>query len=305
MTLHRPGGHERNLATRAETANYALGVAELARSIAPSEGEALLRGPVHGTAGKANVSASAFDDDLVMTVSFAPLGSDDIDTKVEASLAGPAAETGFDLSVVDAHNSIDPNLESPATDDPGWKRLFEATREAKAAKFSVAYSNSSEIGFMARGDLTENGLSLLLVKKQDAKSVLVLADANNSTPGLREAVRRSLQGSGYELIEFCTSDSHNLAARGLTVERGYQALGEATPTPSIAEAVVKLAKLAESRLAPAHYGSATSRSRVRVFGSRALEEFAAITQVSSRFARNYFGLAGAAVAALLFISLLY
>ena len=305
LTLHRPGGHERNLATRAETLSYARSVSELAQSVTLDYGRALLRGPECTKVGKATATALAFDTDLIMTVSFAPLGSDDIDTGVEAVLVGPASEVGLDLSVIDAHNSINPKLESPMTDDPGWKRLFEAVRGAKPDKFAIAYSHSSEVGFSGRGDLTENGIALLMVQKQGTKWVLVLADANNSVSDLRAAVEKALAASGYGLIEFCTSDSHNLAARGLTVERGYEALGEATPLPSITELVVKLAKLSESKLAPAQYGSAKMKSRVNVFGSRALEEFAAITQSSSKFARNYLGLAAAAVAVLLLVSLLF
>jgi putative membrane protein len=305
MTLHRPGGHERNLATRAETSRYVLGVSELARSIEPDDRRALLRGPVHGKVGKASVSASAFDNDLVMTVSFAPLGSDDIDTRVEDDLTRFASETGFDLSLVDAHNSIDPNLESAAASDSGWKQLFETTGNARAERFNVAYSHSSEVGFVGRGDLTENGIALLMVQRQNTKSALILADANNSVPNLRNAVERALAASGCELFEFCTSDSHNLAARGLTVERGYEALGEATPPQSIAELAAKLAKLSESRLAPAEYGSARAKSRVRVFGSKALEEFAAITQSTTRFSRNYFRIAGVAAVVLLLISLFF
>ena len=303
MTLHRPGGHERNLASRDETSRYAATVNELARNTPSGGGE--LRGPEHARVGKATVSASAFNSDLLMTVSFAPLGSDDIDTKVEAELAKPASGNGFDLSVVDAHNSINPSLEAPVTDDPGWERLFEATRALKPDEFNVAYSHSNEVGFRGRGDLTENGVALFMLQNRSTKSVLILADANNSVPELRGEVEGALKSSGYDLIEFCTSDSHNLAARGLTVERGYEALGEATPPASIAELAVDLAKRAEARLAPALYGSSKSETKVHVFGSRALEEFAAITQASSSFARWYFRFAGGASVALLLVSLFF
>lgn len=304
MTLHRPGGHERNLATREETSRYAASVSELAKNTA-SDGGGELRGPEHARVGKAAVSATAFNNDLLMTVSFAPLGSDDIDTKVEAELAGPASGVGFDLSVVDAHNSINPDLETPVTEDPGWERLFEAVRALRPDEFSVAYSHSSEVGFRGRGDLTENGMALFMVKSRSTKSVLILADANNSIPELRAKVGDALKSSGYDLIEFCTSDSHNLAARGMTVERGYEALGEATPPASIAELAVSLAKSAEARLTPTLYGSAKTKTRVRVFGSKALEEFAAITQASSTFALRYFRFAGGAAVALLLVSLFF
>ncbi len=305
MTLHRPGGHERNLATRADTAKYALMVKELGRSVTPDTGRAVVRGPVHAQVGKATASASAFSDDMILTVSFAPLGSDDLDTKVEADLTEAASEVGFELSVVDAHNSIDQNLQSPVTDDPGWKGLFEKTWKANPSTFNVAYSHSSELGFKGRGDLTENGIGFLMFQAESTRSALVLADANNAIPALRGEVAKALSSSGIDLIEFCTSDSHNLAARGLTVERGYEALGEATPPDSIVELVVKLAELAESRLAPAEYGSVQTKSRVRVFGSKALEEFATITQSSSRFSRNYLKFAVAVAVILLLVSVVF
>jgi putative membrane protein len=196
-------------------------------------------------------------------------------------------------------------MRSPATADPGWKELFETTRKARPAAFRVAYSHSKELGFKGGSDLTENGIGLFMVQSEGTKSALILADANNAVPNLREEVARALDSSGYSLIEFCTSDSHNLAARGLTVERGYEALGEATTPRSIAEVAVKLAGLAESRLAPAEYGSAQTKSKVRVFGSKALEEFAAITQSSSRFSKGYLKFAVVVAMALLFVSVAF
>jgi len=305
MTLHQPGGHERNLATRAETASYAHSLSDLAKSMDRNETEATMRGPVQRQIGNATVSALAFAEDLVMTLSFAPLGSDDIDTRVETTLIKPASEFGFDLSIVDAHNSIDPKLQSPDTSDPAWRQLFEATRGSPSGRINVAYSHSAEVGFTGQSDLTENGMGLFMIQSAGAKYTLLLADANNAVPNLRGIASKALASSGYILIEFCTSDSHKLAARGMTVERGYEALGESTSVASLAELVVKMAKLAESRLAPAYYSSARMNSRVRVFGSKALEEFAAITQSSSKFSRNYFRFTIVALATLLATSLLF
>ena len=305
MTLHRPGGHERNLATRKETSAYAQSVKELASSLSPEQNQAKLSGPLHARVGNASVSALSFSKDMIMTVSFAPLGSDDIDTKVEDELSRRASESGFDLSVIDAHNSIDPDLQSPVIEDSGWKELFEATRRATPERFEAAYCHSSEIGFAGRGDLTENGIALLMLRAGTKRSVLVLADANNSVAGLRSQVASGLESAGFDMVEFCTSDSHNLAARGLTAERGYEALGEATPPASIADATVRMARLAEARLAPAECASSKMQTRVRVFGSRALEEFASMAQSSSRFSRKYFRFATATVVLLLLASILF
>jgi putative membrane protein len=302
MPLHRPGGHERNLATRAETLQFGEQLKEFAGSMVADQRQPVMRGPFHRQIGKATVSALAFLDDTIITISFAPLGSDDLDIKAEADLAAKASDQGLDLSVVDAHNSIDDNRESPDPRDVGWLNLFETIESSSPVGFGVGYSHSSEFGFRGQGDVTENGIGLLMVET-DSKSILVLADANNAVPRLREAVKRMTESAGYDLIEFCTSDTHNLAARGFTVERGYEALGEVTPPDAIADLIVKMARLAESRVAPAQYASAQLKSKVRVFGAKALGEFASITQSSSKFSGRYFRFATVAVAALFLASI--
>jgi putative membrane protein len=303
ITLHRPGGHERNLATTGETLRYASEVSGFAGTIATSEAGATLRGPLEARVGKATVSATAFSDDLLLTVSFSPLGSDDFNASLEGEMAKPGSEAGFDTYVVDAHNSIDHQQEVPDLSEPGWKELIARLSGEGERGFRCAYSHSKEVGFPAGGDLTENGVSLFMVEAGGTKHVLVLADANNAVPPLRAAVSDALGSSGYRLIEICTSDSHNLAARGLTVARGYHALGEETNVNSIAKLAVDLAKRAEPRLSPCTYGSGKVVTKVKVFGARALDEFAAITQASSRLGRNYLRAAAVSVSVLFLLSL--
>jgi putative membrane protein len=303
VTLHRPGGHEKNLASTMETARYADEVSEFAATITPTIAKAALRGPLHADIGNAKVSSSAFSEDLVLTISFAPLGSDDLSSMVEDELARKGSPEGFETSVVDAHNSIDHEQESPDLNAGGWKELLARTKREEGRPFSIAYSHSSELNFPPAGDLTENGVGLVMVQVDDAKHILVLADANNAVPPLRANLESALGSEGYRLLEFCTSDSHNLAARGLTVARGYQALGEETPVETIVKLVVDMAKLAEGRLSPCAYGSGTLTSNVRVFGSKALEEFATITQASSKFGRAYFRFAAIEAGLLLLFSL--
>ena len=303
MTFHRPGGHERNLATREETDRYAEETSEFARTISPSAAEASIKGPIQACVGKANVGAIAFSADMILTVSFAPLGSDDLSAEVETELSAPASAAGFNVMIIDAHNSLEDHQESVNSADLGWRQLFERMKLAEATPFRVGYAHSSEFGFGAREDLTENGIGLIMFETPGYKSVLILADANNAIPSLRAEIAKALSSLGYELIEFCTSDSHNLAARGLTVSRGYRALGEATPVESLVKLVADIAKLAETRLSRSSYGSGLLTSTVKVFGAKALKEFAVITQSSSALARRYFRFATASVVVLFILSL--
>jgi putative membrane protein len=292
-----------NLATREETDRYAAETSEFASTIPPLSMEVNIRGPIHARIGKANVGATAFSTDMILTVSFAPMGSDDLNAEVEAELSRPASAAGFEALVVDAHNSLEDHQESIDLADPGWRQLFEQMKLAEATPFRVGYAHSGEFGFGAREDLTENGIGLIMFETPRGKSVLVLADANNAVPSLRAETAKVLSSLGYELMEFCTSDSHNLAARGLTVSRGYRALGEATPIESLAKLVADIAKLAETRLSEGSYGSGRLTSTVRVFGAKALEEFAAVTQSTSELARVYFRFAMASFAVLFVFSL--
>jgi putative membrane protein len=286
LTLHRPGGHERNLASNEQTRAYGSKVREFAGNIEPSQAGSI-RGPVYASINEATVSSVAFNGDVLLTISFAPRGSDDLEPRVEDELSHIASSAGFHVSVVDAHNSISQEREHPDTTDPGWKHLFDSTKEVVAKPLRVAYAHSSEVGFSPGDDITEDGVGLLLLEGGGTKSILILADANNAAPHLREESAAALKSAGYDLIEFCTSDSHDLAAKGLTVTRGYKALGEDTTIESIKRLVVTLAELAETRLAPCRYGSEQLTSEAKVFGSRALEEFASIAQSSSNFARRY------------------
>jgi len=302
MALHRPGGHERNLASNDDAGAYASAVREFAEGMKPVQ-EGTLRGPFNTHIGKATVGSMAFGEDLLFTISFAPLGSDDLEPRAEDELSQISSEAGFDASVVDAHNSISHGRESPDTADPGWKDLLDLLKRAPARPMRIAYAHSSETDFSAGADITENGIGLIMLETGGVKSVLVLADANNAVPALHEEVSRALHSEGYELIEFCTSDSHDLAARGLTVSRGYEALGEDTPIESIITLVVKLAELAEPRLSPCRYASGRLASRVNLFGAASLEEFASVAQASSSFAKKYSRLASVCAVVLFALSL--
>ncbi len=303
LALHRPGGHEMNLATNADAKEYAQKLRDFAVALNPGKAPAKIRGPTAAKVGKATATLSGFMESLFLTVSFAPYGSDDLEPDFERQLAAVASDEGFDASIVDAHNSIDDDRETSDPNDPQWRKLIQDVKRLGPSEFRVGYAHSQEKEFPSASDITANGIGLAVLEAQKTKWVLALADANNAVPGLRSAVSAALESSGYKLLEFCTSDSHDLAARGLTVNRGYKALGEATPVGAIVSSTVRLAKLAESRLSECGFAAGAMTSEVNIFGATALDEFAGITRESSAFAKNFarFGVLGLAV--LLMLSL--
>ncbi len=303
LTLHRPGGHERNITTNQETKTYVEGIHEYALGI-PTSDAPKAHGPVTSRIGTATVTATTIQRDTLLTISFAPLGSEDLETATEDELARLGRQQGLDVSVVDAHNSIEPKPELVDTGSPGWAALLSGVSKSGAGDFVVGYANSSETGFGTRQDITVGGIGVLVLKTGGTKWVLVLADANNAEPTLRGVVAEALESAGYRLLELCTSDSHNLAARGMTVTRGYFAIGEITPPKEIAELLTRLARLSESRIGPCEYGSGTLVSKVRVFGADILDEFEELTRSSSEFAKRYFKIASVSILLLMVASAL-
>jgi putative membrane protein len=303
LTLHGPGGHENNLATTADTQQFVSDVYQFSQSVTTPFSPALLKGPISTRIGRANVSCFSLGADAILTVSFAPFGSDDLDASVGEELSKLVQPSGLQLSVVDGHNSIEPRPESLDLHDPLWKELFQKLAGASSAKLRVAAANSHELSFASGHDVSEGGLSLLMLEADGVKWTLVLADSNNATSTLRGAVSDALSAAGYALLEFCTSDSHELAARGLTVNRGYLALGEATPQAEITRAVVELARMADTRLAECSYGSGTLVKPMNTLGTKALEEFERVTDSSVRFARRYTAFAAGLTLILLALAL--
>lgn len=303
LTLHRPGGHERNLATNGDAKEYVQKIREFASTL-NSTRPATIRGPTAAKVGRATTTTFGFARTLLMTVSFAPYGSDDLELDFEKRLETIASDDKYDIGVIDAHNSIEDGRETTDPADPQWRKLVLDAERLEPTGFRMGFSHSQEKEFSSSEDITSKGIDVVVFEVGGTKWVLALADANNAVPGLRSAVSTALESSGYRLLEFCTSDSHDLAARGLTVNRGYKALGEATPVGAIADSTMALAKLAESRLTSCSFASGTMSTDVNLFGASALDEFANITRSSSLLAKSYARFGALGLVALLLLSLL-
>ena len=95
------------------------------------------------------------------------------------------------------------------------------------------------MGLKLGSDVSDGGICVTVFATDDAKNVLVSADSNNAASGLRERIAEELGKTGAGLVELCTSDTHNFAARNRT-SRGYFALGEGSGKDAVVEAVKKL-----------------------------------------------------------------
>lgn len=297
MVLHGVGGHERNLPSNELAKQYAASIASAAapKSSSARERTDKMRGPSRLQIGATSVTTLGFGGQIVAFLSNAPYNTDDLDPSVIDDAVSQSKGLGIELMLVDAHNSIGgQNCQQPRLD---WREIFSDISEKPEEQFEVGMAHSSELHFEHGSDISDGGVAALVMRKGGSTYALITSDSNNAVVGLRQTVMEELKKEGVELIELCTSDTHNSAARYLT-SRGYRALGEDTGKDSIVSTVKKLEKLAEGRLSRGTVTTITSQVTLPLIGDKSLNDFAALTKETLGFARTY---AVAAIASILVI----
>jgi putative membrane protein len=297
MVLHGVGGHERNLPTNELTRRYAAAIASTVKSASSDAGHQVqkMRGPNRLKLGQASVTTLGFGDQVVAFLSSAPYNTDDLEPAIVDGALSAARELGVELMLVDAHNSIGgENCEPPSID---WRRVISDIRGSPEEEFEVGVAHSSELQFDHGSDISDGGITALVFRKQASTHVLITSDSNNAVVNLRQTVIDGLRGEGVELIELCTSDTHNSAARYLS-NRGYRALGEDGDRDKLVATIKELEKLAEGRLSHGTVTTITSQMTLPLIGDKALNDFAALTKETLGFTKAY---ASAALASALVI----
>jgi putative membrane protein len=304
VVLHGTGGHERNTPTNKLAAAYAAEISQFVETLSVS-GRSLMRGPVHDKVGSTNITSLSFGSDIISIISNSPYLSDDLDPGSVTDASAAAEKLGLRLSMVDAHNSVDGESrpQSQITRDD-WESIFARVLTLPERPFRVGFASSTEMGLKLGSDVSEGGICVTVFATDDTKSVLVSADSNNAASGLRERMAEELEKTGAGLIELCTSDTHNFAARNRT-SRGYFALGEGSGKDAVVEAVTKLAAAAESNIAPCALTVGRFEMETPLIGTESLDDFAKLTKDAIALAKSYTRMLVPAILLLTAITLFY
>jgi putative membrane protein len=298
MVMHGVGGHERNLPTNELAKQYAAAIASAVTSPGAKRDAQRMRGPNKLKLGPTEMTTLGFGNLVVAFLSNAPYNTDDLEPTMIDGAVAAAKELGVELMLVDAHNSIGgDNIKQPDLD---WKMVFSDIRASPEEGFDVGVANSSELLFEHGSDISDGGITTLVFRKQTSTHVLITSDSNNAVVGLRQTVMDGLKTENVNLIELCTSDTHNSAARSLS-SRGYPALGEDTSPETLVSTVKKLEKLAEGKLSQGDATVISSELTLPLIGDKSLNDFAALTKETLAFAKAY---ASGALAATLAICIL-
>ncbi len=304
MVLHGTGGHERNLPKNEYTDLYATRLGQFVKSLTADQSGGF-KGPLRRKFGSTTLTSVALGNRILAMVSKAPFNSDDLDPKMIKDAIAAALERNVDLALVDAHNSIGgQNAPFEEIRKEDWTSLLDSLMSSKEQNFEVGYAHSSEISFNHGSDISDAGIGVLFLETDATKGALVAVDSNNVKVGLREKLDEQLRRHGMELIELCTSDTHNLAARNL-ISRGYFALGESTPVEQIIMAIMELAHMAQKRIARCKYATADFSINLPLIGVESLNDFALLTNQAIGFTKSYFKKTVPLIFILLGITLFY
>jgi putative membrane protein len=304
VVLHGTGGHERNTPANSMATAYAAEISRFVGSLSPSE-KGTMRGPAFDTVGFTNITSLAFGKRVLSIISNSPFLSDDLDPTSVTDASKVASGMGLQLSMVDAHNSIDgesrPQSQIAAAE---WERIFTRIMALPEERFDLGFASSSELGLKLGADVSEGGICVAVFGTAGSKNALVTADSNNALSALRKRIADALGMSGIGFIELCTSDTHNSAARNLT-SRGYFALGEGSGEDVIVDVVKKLALAAETRAAPCELTAARFETQTQLIGTQSLDDFAELTKNAISVSRSYTKFLGPAILLLTAITLFY
>jgi putative membrane protein len=286
MVLHGVGGHERNLPTNELAKQYAAAIADAVMSDAGRQ-VLKIRGPVRLKLGQTTVTTLGFGNQVVAFLSNAPYNTDDLEPRTISGATSVAKESGVELMLVDAHNSIggQNHTQNDITDDD-WRRVLSENRASPEEEFEVGVAHSSELQFEHGSDISDGGMTVLVLRKKVSRYALVTSDSNNVVLGLRQTIIDELKRDGVDLIELCTSDTHKSAARYLTT-RGYSALGEDSDSKTIVATIKKLEELAEGRLSQSTATTITSHLTLPLIGDKSLNDFATLTKETLNFTKAY------------------
>lgn len=295
VVLHGVGGHERNLPTNELARQYATTIATVVASPGVGQSVERMRGPTRLQLGPTHVTALGFGNQVMAFLSNAPYNTDDLEPGIIDEAISAAKDLGVELMLVDAHNSIGgENCEQPKVD---WRNIFSDIRGSPEEEFEVGMAHSSELQFEHGSDISDGGITAMVFRVQNSVHALIASDSNNAVVGLRQMIIDELKKDNVNLIELCTSDTHNSAARSLT-SRGYHALGEDSDRDALVATIKKLEKLAEGRLSRCEVTTITSQLTLPLIGDKSIDDFATLTKETLSFAKAY---ASAALASALVI----
>src|SRR3989475_4911789 len=236
--------------------------------------------------GEAIVSGQAFGNTVLLTITLAPIEMEDLPTEVSTEIEKEAARLGFEVLIVDAHNSI--VGQTSITPIQAERIIAAAVRVLSRLKalsqgpFSVGSAYDALDTYTLKEGIGPGGLSVMVVKTESDIVSYITIDGNNMQQGLREHILESIREAGVSDAEVMTTDTH-LVTGLVRSPLGYYPVGTALPTVAFVTQITQTVNKAMSNLEESSAGFSKFSLQLQVLGS---ETFQSITRFIGRIARQ-------------------
>lgn len=227
---------------------------------------------VSAGSGGCSVAGMAFGKNCFLTLSRAPLATDDIELALGLALINKVKSSGFkNVLLFDRHNSKAPGgaVEVGSKTFYCYEDAMEmlSPNEGRQSRFKLGVSQDPLSEFTYDDGIGKAGLKVAVFEAGGKKACFVLLDANNCLPPFRQHVLEALEKYGFDFCDLMTTDTHavnkNAADNPLGTKQVHLKL-----IPHILQAVEHA--LGDSE--PCKAGFAVKRTELEVLGARRSSE---------------------------------
>ena len=235
---------------------------------------------------EAIVSGQVFGNIALLTITLAPMEMEDLPTSVSTDIEREASRLGFEVLIVDAHNSIvgQTSITTQQADRivAAAIRVLGRLKTLSQGPFSVGSSYDALDSYTLKDGIGPGGLSAMVVKTENDTASYITIDGNNMQQGLRDHILQLIRETGVSDAEVMTTDTH-LVTGLVRSPLGYYPVGNALPTAAFVTKITQTVQKAMSNLEESSAGFSKFSLQLQVLGS---ETFQSITGFIGRIARQ-------------------
>ena len=286
MIMHSVSDHSLNIPSKKEVNKYIKTLSDLRQS----EVGTVCTNPIQIKMGKCTVTGIAFGHSVVVFLSMAPVGMDDVPEHIRATLEHYSADIGFhNILIVDTHNAMGKflNKEDSNVMISAAKHCLNELKQATQHEFKIGFTNSADLSHNVESmpDLGQSGLSSLLLLVEEKPYFIGWADSNNMDNGLRDYIITRLNNNKINMLEICTSDTHSTS--GKRNRQGYYTFGNISKPDQVANIYLQLSKKSIEKASPSTYELLLSRSAIKVMGKNQFKDYSIALEESMNLTKIF------------------
>lgn len=237
----------------------------------------------------AHATCQIFGEVALITLTFAPLGMEDVPKHIGLEIRTLGITKGFkDVIVIDAHNSVNTSIDLHILTPDELRSLVEVADQAlslaakeKTFPFKMGIAHVTPHEFENRLGIGASGVVALLITVSDQKVAYIIIDGNNMISGLRERILLNLRDI-IDTGEILTTDTHSVSAL-LTIDRGYHPVGEAIDVKVLIQHIKRAVKQANKTLGPTQVSFLSKNIKVKILSSKGLLDLSKLVDEIYRY----------------------